>query len=160
MCSQVSDTIWQHPYSWDLYSWPGTGEIPRIFDDHHPIFSETYLIAEEHETEVLEEIEASEPFHEAFIQTGEEAIVSAEVDWSWRSKLCEIVLTCPIVTSFYSVHSGSNLRFVLSNHTWNGRLVGDAIWKWGIQRIRTSSRCYHCCRLLLARLDQGHPSRG
>lgn len=65
--------------SWDLYSWPGTGETKRFFEDHQPIFTETYLIAEDHETEVLEEIKASEPFHEAFIQTGEEALVSFEI---------------------------------------------------------------------------------
>lgn len=67
--------------SYDLYSWrgPGTGEIYRIFEDHQPIFSETYLIAEDHDTEALEDIKASEPFHEAFIQTGEEALVSIEI---------------------------------------------------------------------------------
>lgn len=46
--------------------------------DHRPIFTETYMIAEKNETEVLEEIEAEAGFLEAFIQTGEEAIVSFE----------------------------------------------------------------------------------
>ena len=36
------------------------------------------MIAEKNETEVLEEIEAEAGFLEAFIQTGEEAVVSFE----------------------------------------------------------------------------------
>lgn len=106
--------------SWDLYSWPGTGENERFFEDHQPIFSETYLIAEDHETEVLEEIKATEPFHEAFIQTGEDALVSFEIGPSSGSRneaVSDDSSNKIDLLRFFTTIPGSDLRFALSCHT-------------------------------------------
>ena len=122
--------------SWDLYSWPQEGEIDAFFVDHYPIFSETYLIAEEDDVETWEEINATEAFYAAFLTTDEEVLVRNVFAIAFQTAivtLSDLFSRLPM-NNFDSIPVGTRCRYDVSRYRRYARLGRDS---FRIRRIQS-----------------------